>query len=265
MLENQIPLPPIEMVMPPYNDIIAIGNFVVLALVAIWLARESRRIGSALPLMILAGAVIASLQEPIYDIVGSVWYPHHNTVSYVRAFNVSIPLWLIPAYAWFIGGQGYLVYKKMQQGITVRQLWAYYFLGWVANLCLELPGLNLGIYIYYGAQPFKVFGFPLWMAMTNALMPLLVGAVLISLQKSLTGLRTLLALLLVPMVTGTAQITAGWPTWLALNSGGSLAVTHVAALVSMGLSMSIVYMVSLKFCVPAKVAATQGAHKVAAA
>ena len=37
-------------------------------------------------------------------------------------------------------------------------------------------GLVIGnIYTYYGNQPFEVFGFPLWMAATNSLVPVVIG------------------------------------------------------------------------------------------
>jgi hypothetical protein len=216
MLDNQIPLPPVEMVMPPINTFVAVANFVLLIGVTVWVAMESRRTRSAVPLLILAGAALTSLQEPIYDIVGAVWYPDHGTVAYIRAFNVSIPIWLIPGYAWYIGGLGNYMVKIVRQGVT-RPLWQYYFVFWVANFALEMPGLNLGIYRYYGDQPFRVLGFPLWMAVTNGLMPLMVGA---------------------------TQSAAGWPTWLALNSRVGVAGASVAAVISLGLAFCIIYLLS---------------------
>ena len=133
----------------------------------------------------------------------------------------------------------------------------YYGLFWLANFALEMPGLNLGIYQYYGDQPFKLFGFPLWMAMTNAVMPLLGGALLNLFKDVLTGPRVLLAIPMMPMVTGMPQIAIGWPTWLALNSGGGPVVTHAAALISLGLSLTAVYLLGSRVCVAAGAAANE--------
>jgi hypothetical protein len=241
-LANQIPVPPVDMAMPPINDAIAAANFVVLAIVAYFVAREARRSRSLIPVFLLLGAALSSLQEPIYDIVGAVWYPQYGTTAYLRAFNVSIPLWLIPGYSWYIGGLGNLMYRKMRDGVTARELWIYYFLFWGANFVLELPGLNLDIYRYYGHQPFKVLGFPLWMAMTNGLMPLLIGALFNALRGVLTGPTAWLTVVLVPMVVGAAQIAAGWPVWLALNAGLGVAGTDVAALASLGLAFAIIHL-----------------------
>jgi hypothetical protein len=251
ILANQIPVPPVDMVMPSINSVVALANFGVLAVVAVLVAREARRTQSWVPLLILLGAALASLQEPIYDIVGAVWYPEHGTVAFNRAFNVSIPLWLIPGYAWYIGGLGNFMYRKMQRGALHRPLWQYYLLFWLANFALEMPGLNLGIYRYYGEQPFRVLGFPLWMAVTNALMPLLIGSLFNRLRGILVGPAALLAVVLVPMVVGAAQIAAGWPTWLALNSGQGLLVTGAGAVASLGLALSVIYLLGRLSAQPA--------------
>jgi hypothetical protein len=242
-VQNQIPLPPVEMVMPPINTAVAIANGAILALVALWVAKQARRDRSPIPLLILLGAAVSSLQEPIYDIVGAVWYPDHQSVAYLRAFNVSIPLWLIPGYAWYIGGLGNYMVKVMRDG-GGRPLWQYYFVFWLANFALEMPGLNLGIYRYYGDQPFRLFGFPLWMAVTNGLMPLMIGALFNSLRGVLKGPAVLLTVVLVPMVVGTAQIAAGWPIWLALNAGIGVSGTSAAALVSLAFAFCIIYVLS---------------------
>ncbi len=249
MLETQIPVAPQGMVMSPYYNVIVGINVLVLAGVLLWVFRESRRTGSMIPLLILLGAGAASLQECIFDVMVLVnWADHGHTPLY-RMLDRSVPIWMLLAYPWFIGGMGYWMYKRLNDGMTARQLWSLYFFAWAANMFLEIPALQLGnIYSYYGNQPFQILGFPLWMAWTNSLMPILLGSVIYALRDTLTGLRSLLVLALVPMAVGTAQIIAGWPIWLALNSGASYTVTHLAALVTLGLSLIVVYFVSIQFC-----------------
>lgn len=104
-----------------------------------------------------------------------------------------------------------------------------------------MPGLNLGIYRYYGDQPFRLLRFPLWMAVTNGLMPLMIGALFNHLRAVLAGPAALLTGVLVPMVVGATQIAAGWPTWLALNSGRGPGATFFGALVSLGLALCVIF------------------------
>jgi hypothetical protein len=256
-MDQQMPTVPVDALMPQTaNLVVALLNYTVLLVVAVLMVRASRRTGSLLPLFCLLGGAVSFLMEPIYDIVGSVWYPADSQLTLFRAFNVAIPAWLLPAYAWYIGGQGYLMFRKFESGINASQLWRFYLLFWLSNLALEVPGLTLGIYVYYGPQPFKLFGFPLWMAMTNSLMPIVLGATYHSFGDILKGRSVWLAVPMVPMAIGFCQIAAGWPTWLALNSGKGLLVTDAAATVSLLLSMTVVYLVSRKFCLPVAVMAT---------
>lgn len=249
MLPNQIPPAPVDMVMSPHYDLILGINWVILGLVMFWIVKEARATRSLVPVLILAGAALACLQECIYDPNVLVWWSQYGHTPLYRFFNISVPFWMLLAYPWYIGGQGYWMYRKLQQGMTAPQLWKLYFFAWVANMFLEIPALQIGnIYTYYGDQPFELLGFPVWMAMTNALMPILLAVTVYSLRDVLTGPRALLIVPLVPMTTGASQIIAGWPIWIALNSGHGYAATYPAALLTLGLSLMVVYLVSLKFC-----------------
>jgi hypothetical protein len=252
-LTDQIPKPPVDMVMSPYYDLIFGANIFVLGVVIIWTAREAFKSKRALPLLIMGGAAIASLLECIFDVMVLVWWPQHGPAPEYRILNISVPMWMLAAYPWYIGGMGYYAYRGFCNGMSVAGLWKLYFFGWLANFALEMPPLQIGnIYAYYGNQPFRVLDFPLWMAMTNSLMPILAGALLFSLDGLLKGPRSLFALALVPMAVGSAEIATGWPIWLALNSGSGYAVTYAAGFAVLGLSLMTTYLISQKFCLVAE-------------
>lgn len=253
MLDNQIPVPPLDMVMPPVYGLMLAANFVVLALVMVWIMKEARRTNSAIPLLIMAGATVASLTECLWDVLGAVWYPQYGHTPMYRLFNVSVPLWMLAAYPCYLGGQGYWIYKRLGEGMSQSQLWKFYAFAWIMNFLLEIPVLQLGVYVYHGPQPFVLFGFPLWQAMGNSLMPILIGTIVFAWRDILTGARSLLVIPIVPMAQILALGGVGWPTWLALNSGRGHEVTYPAAIVSFGLSLMMVYMVSVKVCSPAQV------------
>ena len=251
-MPEQIPVVPIGMEMSPHYSLILGINVIVLAAVLAWVVKDSRRTALVIPLLMMAGAAVASLEECAFDVMVLVnWADHGHTPLY-RIFDRSVPIWMVLAYPWFIGGMGYWMYKKLNEGMAAKQLWTLYFFGWGANLFLEIPALQIGsIYTYYGNQPFQILGFPLWMAWTNSLMPILMGAAVYAFKHLLSGLRSLLVVALVPMAVGAAQIIAGWPIWLTLNSGAGYGVTYAAALATLGLSLIVVYLVSAKFCTPA--------------
>lgn len=255
MLPNQIPHPPTEMVMSPWYGTILGANVVLLALVMIWIVRETIKTRRALPVLFMAGAAVASLLECIFDVMVLVWWPEHGPAPEYRILNISVPLWMLAAYPWYIGGMGYYAYRGFKQGMTRPGLWKLYFFGWLANFALEMPPLQIGnIYAYYGNQPFRLLDFPVWMAMTNCLMPILAGALIASLDEALKGPRSLMIVALVPMAVGSAEIATGWPMWLALNSGGGYSMTHVAGFIVLGLSLMTTYLLGVKFCVAAATA-----------
>ncbi|MET0985608.1 MAG: hypothetical protein ABW034_09400 [Steroidobacteraceae bacterium] len=257
MLQNQIPAPPHEMVMPPIYGVMLVVNFVVLAAVMVWILKEARRTQSFIPVLIMAGATVASLTECLWDVLGAVWYPQYGHTPLYRLFNVSVPLWMLAAYPCYLGGQGYWVYKRFSEGMTQTQFWKFYAFAWFTNFLLEIPVLQLGVYAYYGPQPFKVLGFPLWQAMGNALMPILIGALVYVWRDVFAGIRGLMLLLAIPVTQVLALGGVGWPTWLAINSGRGLEITVPASLVTFALSLMIAYLVSVKLCIPAAARVTE--------
>lgn len=252
MQPNQIPTPPIEMVMPPVNSVIALICYVLLGAFTLWTLYECRRTRSPVTILMLIGGTLAIAQEPLLAHIGSFWYPDIGPAPVMRVFNVSIPLWAVAAYGLYVGGLSILVYRKMVVGMTAKSLWIAYFSIWVFNIGLELPGLSLGIYRYYGDPPFNFFGFPLTWAITNSAIPMLASAVMVGFKDFLTGPRLLLIVPLMVMIGMAAEGATGLPTWLAMNSGSGSGVKLAGAFTTLGMSLLITHMVSLKFCKPAK-------------
>jgi len=250
---EQVPAAPVGMLMPVTANLIIAGlNYTLLLVVTILMSREAWKTKSALPLLCLAGGAVSCLQEPIYDVLMCVWYPQYGQVPLFRNFDISVPLWLLPAYAWYISGQGYFMYRQFQKGLSVQRLWMFYLLFYVSDLVLEAPGLMLHIYDYYGPQPLKIFGLPLWMAAANAVMPILLGITYKSLGHILRGWAIWMAAPLVPVIIGCSQISTGWPTWFALHSGQGLWFTSLASFITIGLSAMITYLAARLFCVAAR-------------
>jgi hypothetical protein len=253
MLDNQLPAPPVDMVMPFANDVYSIATLVSLALFAAWTIYQCFRDKSPILLLILIGGVLCFLQEPIMDHVGAVWYPYINqSFTVFRAFNVSVPLWVVPGYGLFVGAVSVVLYRKMMAGMTATQLWKFYFVVWLLDLLLELPGLNLGTYIYFGHAALSVFGFPMTWAMTNTCIVFLTAALLVSFKDFFVGPKLLLIPVVVTMANGAAQASAGYPVWLTLNSGADSVLKLFAAIVTLGMSLLIVHGISLKVAIKQK-------------
>ena len=249
MFDNQLPPPPVDMIMPPANDFFSVATLALLALLTAWTVYQCWRVKSPMYLLILIGGTLCFLQEPIVDHLGAVWYPQHQQGFTVwRAFNVSLPLWVIPGYGLYVGGLAVYLYRKMSVGMTVKRLWVTYFLIWMVSLVMELPQLQAGTYVYFGDVPFKIGGFPLTWAMTNATIMMLSAAVLVAYKDFLVGPKLILVPIIVQMANAAAQMANGYPIFLALNSGAGSGTTLVAGCVTIGFCFLMIHMIGLKIC-----------------
>ncbi len=249
MNENQLPIPPIDMVMPWANDVYSGATLVMFTAFTAWTVYQCWRAKSPTLLLILIGGTLCFLQEPIMDHVGAVWYPNINqSFTVFRAFNVSIPLWVIPGYGLFVGAVSVVLYRMMTTGMSIDTLWKFYFVVWILDLLLELPGLNLGTYIYFGNAPWTLLGFPLTWAMTNTCIIVLTVGILVGFKDFFVGPKLFLIPVVVTMANAAAQAGTGYPIWLALNAGVAYPVKLAAAFATLGFSLLLVQMVGHKLC-----------------
>jgi len=201
--------------------------------------------GWLLLVCILGGAMAATF-EPIVDVLGLVYLKEVNAVGTFTILDRTMPLYICFVYAWYVGGLGYLAYKLFQRGITTKGLFALWALDCVVDIFLESPGILAGTYLYYGHQPFNIWGFPLWWGFVNPVMPMVAGALIYKLRPHLTGWKIIGIAPLIPMADGIANAAAGWPMWIALNTAElGYFWTYVAGFVTLGLSLYCVWIISL--------------------
>ncbi|MGQ0698454.1 MAG: hypothetical protein ACT4PZ_09440 [Panacagrimonas sp.] len=241
-----LPIPPLDMVMPALPQMIfGFGNVIPICIVLFLAWRYLRKTGSPIGFLFLAAGGVATLNEPIVDILGLCWFPQYGTAPLFEAWGVKIPWWMLPVYIWYVGGQAFYTYQRFEQGITTRGVFKLYLTFAIVNGLLETPGLWLGVYAYYGEQPFVFLKFPWWWAFCNALMPMVMAALVFALRPVLVGVRQLA---IIPMGLMAVALTNGAvsaPTWLALNSPYGPVVTHLAALVSLGMGLMVAYGIAL--------------------
>ncbi|MBT8338739.1 MAG: hypothetical protein HKP58_18205 [Desulfatitalea sp.] len=253
-LPDQLVAAPVETVMPQLaNHIYALISLSLFLIVAIVLFREGLRRKSLVPILFLLGGTISYFMEPFFDYNICIWYPEIGTDSFYRLYNKSIPIWPIGVYGIYMGGGAYWVYRKMIEGTTSSALWKMSLLFFAADLILEIPGLQLGLYYYYGPQAFKIGGIPLWMVMANTGVPFLIAASIFGLRHFLTGYRIWLIPLLVFTLCLTGEVLSGWPMWFTLNSGAGLTGTRLATIPVFCFSALLIYIISSLVCADKKV------------
>ena len=249
-----VPQPPTHMVMPGVQQAVFTA-FIFLPLgVALGIAvRNLIRGEGPVLLLCLAGGAIAAVFEPIVDVLGLVFFPRQGSWIAFETMGRPVPLLIAFVYPWYVGGQGYLAYRLFQRGIDRRgvfQLWAIFF---AVNIALETPGLIANVYTYYGRQPFDFWGFPLWWGFVNPVMPLIAGALILRVRPYLgSGWRLLGIIPLIPVADGLANAGVAWPMWATLNTDLPSVATYAAALVTLGLALYAVWIISLVVARPAE-------------
>ena len=154
---SHIPQPPQGMHMnTTAQAIFTIGQVVPCVVLAFIAWRIWQRERSPIPALCMVGGALAIFMEPIVDVLGQVWFPRDGQWRLFETWGRPIP-WFIVVYIWYVGGQAYLSYRKLDQGGRGRDIWKLYTIFFLANIACETPGLYMNLYTYYGHQPLNFF------------------------------------------------------------------------------------------------------------
>jgi hypothetical protein len=250
-----IPQPPIHDEMPKTAE--TVFNIFIFIPLGIALAIAGRHLingkGPVLLYCIIGGG-LAAFFEPIVDTLGLVYLKEENALGTFTVLDRTMPLYICFVYPWYVGGLGYLAYKLFDRGITVRAMFALWALDFMVDIALESPGILAGTYLYYGHQPFNIWGFPLWWGFVNPVMPMLAGALIYKLKPHFKSNLALLGVIpLIPMADGLANAASGFPMWIALNQTDvSYVWTYLAGFITLGLALFSVWIISLVVARPAE-------------
>jgi hypothetical protein len=219
---------------------------VPLAVVLIFGVRNLLAGRGPLLLYCVIGGAIASIYEAIVNVLGTMIYAEDGIWTAYMTFDRKIPLLIPLAYAWFMGGQGYLCYRKFERGISTAGIFGLWAIFCVVDAVIETPGILTNVYRYYGAQPLNFWGFPWWYAWANSLVPVIAGAAIFRLLPHLrTGWHRLAVIALIPMSEGVGYAAVAWPVWSTLNTSLGYGATYIAAAAMLVLTLFVLWMVSL--------------------
>jgi hypothetical protein len=243
---STIPQPPVGDRMPKTAEtVFNIFIFLPLAGMFVYSLMRMRKQHDPILLYCLIGGAFAATLEPVVDVLGMCFLRENNAFGTFTVLDRTMPLYICFVYPWYVGGLGYLSYRLFDRGMTRKQVFQYWAIVGVVDVLLEEPGILMHTYSYYGHQPFKVAGFPLWWGFVNPVMPMVAGAMICAVRKHLTGLQLLAVIPLIPMADGLANGAAGWPVWVALNQHNvSYFWTYLAGFACLGLSLYCVWMIS---------------------
>jgi hypothetical protein len=240
---GRLPVPPPGTMPHGWEVAFTLACVVMLAIFGAVAVRIWRVERDPVPLLLLGGGALATVWEPVVDVLGLCWYPRQGQIKLFETLGRPIPLLVLFGYAWFVGGVSILTYRRaLSHG--VRSLIPFYAVVMVFTPPFELVAVHSGVYHYYGAQPLRVAGYPLWWDFVNSAMPVAVAVTVATLRPHLTGWRIVAVLALVPMVDGAVNAAVSWPVWSALNGGLQIPAGQLTGLATCGLSLLLVWMIT---------------------
>jgi hypothetical protein len=215
-----------------------------------WVVRLATR-GEPLGIFFLLGGLCMGLLEPYLDYLGLLWFASDNVAIAVNLFQRHIPLYVVLGYSFFFALQSYVIYRAIQLGKGTRFFLYAYVISWVFDGALQITGAQLGLYRYYGQQPFLIFGAPAWWYTIDAALQLTAGLVFFLIRHRLVGWGRLLVIPMLPALYAGLNGALGWPVFTALNSNfnaelngnGSRALVYLGGILTIALTALVVWLV----------------------
>ena len=235
------------MTFPPEQPVFSIGSteqlvielvFGAAALAALaYCAVVARRERKIWPLCVFGGAMLALPYEAVCDLFGNVAYPLQGQHTVLDVLGQPLPFYVWFIYCFYLSAPVVWLMKRFEAGITGRQLAKYFAIGVALAACFEPLITAEKWWFYFGYQPLKFTGMPMWWWFVNPTCVFGIAAVLYLVRKYALR-RDMESLIFVPLV-GLALFaihgSAGFPQYLTINQSshalailgtfGSIAVT----------------------------------------
>jgi hypothetical protein len=225
-------VPPVHLSAPSTGSWLFTGLCIaIFAGALVWSLMRAGR-GDWLAIACLLGGLVANLIEAMLDHLGLLWFASNNHLVLFHEFGGAMPLYVVLGYGFYFGAISYFTLHSLRNGKGSRYLWGIYALALIFDGVLEITGGEIGIYRYYGPQPFRVLTEPLWWLFINPALPIAAGGLFRVMRGRLRGWRALSIVALLPMVYGATYGATAWPIFVAFHSNVADWVIWVAAAVT---------------------------------
>lgn len=201
-----------------------------------WAVRAAARSRNYVPLLVMASGLLCSLLEPMLDLLGHLHWAK-NLVPAFTNFGITVPALIPLCYVAFLGLEAYFCYFVIRNGAHLRHFLMLLGMGVITDAIMETVGINLGVYLYYGVQPFSFLKFPYWWGFINGASFVTVGAILAYAVPRLHGSQKLWSVLAAPTGMMFTYFGVGWVHLLAHNSTLPTAARWVATAIMMAMML----------------------------
>jgi hypothetical protein len=228
------------------------GLIVLLAVAAVAavvaLVRTARARRSPVPVLVLIGALLCVVYEPIGDRMVLAYYPEHGQITWVTLFGRGIPVFIGLMYIAYVGPFVLLFDHLRQRGFTVRSWWTLWAGSAATIVLIELAVLHIGSpWVYYGPQRTVVGDLPVWTPFTYVAFLFAIAAGAHTLATRLPARRHWLIIPAVPTLLAAAHLATSSPGAAALYHSTDPMLILAGALGSVALSALLTWALGLVF------------------
>ena len=236
--------------MPSGPQTLLIALSVTMFVLSLWfVVSECQRRQDWVPVYAFLGGGLIIVYEPLGDMLASVLYPIHGQISWIELFGRKIPLFIGVLYFWYMSIPALYFVKRVSQGLTRGALWRLYFATLGVAIGIELLGVNLNAWVYYGPHPYLFFGVPLWCPATYSAFLMTISMGLQIMSTHLARQHQWLIVFGVPLFMAGGHCAVSLPAAAAMFSTNNPLWIGLGATASIALSLLLVYAASLLFCI----------------
>jgi len=204
----------------------------------------------SVPFFMSAAGIIAFFNEGNYDVLVHLTQPANSINPVFWTFGQPMGIGFMVGYWGVFTLMTYLAYRFLSKGLTKNKFWKLW--GGIALACLliEVPGVQMGVYIYQGQQGLRIFGYPAYNLWINASGWLLSGLLITIMAPILKGWKRWLLSVLPCLGFAICWGICDIPVVCALNIANlPLWGFHLLLVISLGLSLMLMKMIVSMFAV----------------
>jgi hypothetical protein len=201
-----------------------------------WAVIIAVRDGDRVPVLACLGAMVAVLNEPIFDLLGQIVYAGHQPTVFT-AFDRHIPLFLLFGYVPWVGLLPALLARQLRRGAGGGLLKVVAGVSFLSVTVVESIGTATHNWVYYGRPPLKYLG----VAPQMAPVPVVTAVLLFVLADRLHGWSRAWLVAVPGISLAAVYAGAGWPMYDALNANVGVLVDWVAGAATLAMCAAIVW------------------------
>lgn len=240
--DGQVPLAPVLESDQTWARVMVVVLYAGFAAVVGWALWKALRGREPLPLVLLVAGVIAANIEPLGDHVGLIVYAPDIPWFDYWVMGRQMPSFIAVAECSYVAFGSYYAYRMIAAGRSLRDIGIVCAL-WVGipEVAVEMLWHHWQIISYYGDNPTRVGGVPLYSIVQNSTLLPVYGITVFLGVRHLRGPRILWLVLAIPAVTIGYIVGVSWPVYLAIQSSWPAVVVWGAALATIVASVAGTY------------------------